>query len=79
MDGKQIDERLLCIGTVADRLAVSKRTLHRLNSAGRMPRPVRVGGCLRWKASEINVWIALGCPARAAFEARREMATDGRI
>jgi len=43
-------------------LQVSKRTLWRLRSAGKIPRPMRVGGIVRWKLDDILQWMAAGCP-----------------
>ena len=43
-------------------LQVSKRTLWRMSSAGRLPRPMRVGGVVRWKLETIVEWINDGCP-----------------
>jgi len=43
-------------------LDVSVRTLWRLRSAGKLPRPVKIGGCVRWRLAEIRAWIAAGCP-----------------
>ena len=65
-------ERLVDVGAVAERGSFSKRTVFRLNSAGKLPAPVRVGGCLRWRESDIEAWMAMGCPDRKTFETRKE-------
>jgi predicted DNA-binding transcriptional regulator AlpA len=49
---------------------LSERTIWRLHAAGKLPRPVVLGGSTRWRADEIARWIEAGCPARAAWEAR---------
>ena len=67
-------EILLKAADVAERLSVSPRTVARLNSSGRMPPPVRVGGSVRWRESDISQWIELNCPPRAEFEARKGVA-----
>ncbi|MCC5831107.1 MAG: helix-turn-helix domain-containing protein [Phycisphaeraceae bacterium] len=54
---------MLTIDQVARLLNCSTRTVYRLNDAGRMPRPVRLGSLVRWNRSEIEQWIADGCPA----------------
>ncbi len=54
---------LMTIKDVARLLNCSERTVYRLNDSGRMPRPVRLGTLVRWKRSEIEQWIADGCPA----------------
>lgn len=54
---------LLTADMLATQLQVSKRTLWRLRSAGLLPQPVRLGGTVRWRASDITAWIAAGCAA----------------
>jgi predicted DNA-binding transcriptional regulator AlpA len=63
-------ERLLTAKAVGEMLSLSKRQIFRLNSCGRIPRPLRIGGSVRWVNSTIRSWIALGCPDRQSFEAR---------
>ena len=66
-------ERLLSVKTVAEILNLSKRTVHRLNSSGRLPKPVKINGAVRWRESDIEKWILWNCPDRKSFEARRQM------
>jgi len=47
----------------------SRRYVHTLNATGRIPKPIHVGRCLRWRASDIAKWFELGCPSRDVFEA----------
>jgi excisionase family DNA binding protein len=66
---------LLSAQTLAKRLAVSVRTLWRLRSSGKLPQPVRLGGAVRWRAADIDAWVAAGCPdfqpqARSAVSRR---------
>lgn len=68
-----MDEKLIDVTKVAKMTATSPRTVHRLNSSGRIPRSLKIGGCLRWRASDIDAWIEMGCPRRAEFEAKREV------
>ena len=49
---------LVRAGVVANLLQISVRTLWRLNSVEAIPRPVRLGGTVRWKLDEIKKWIA---------------------
>lgn len=44
-------------------LGISKRTLWRLLSAGKLPVPVRLGNSVRWRLDEVEQWISRGCPA----------------
>ena len=58
------DDYLLDIKAVSLRLSVSVRTVQRLDSSGKLPRPIRVGGSVRWRKSDIDAWIAEECPTR---------------
>ncbi len=44
-------------------LNISTRTLWRLRSASKLPKPVRFGGNVRWRAEEVQAWIDAGCPS----------------
>ncbi|MDR1745523.1 MAG: helix-turn-helix domain-containing protein [Planctomycetota bacterium] len=41
---------------------ISESMLYKLNTAGKMPAPVRLGSLLRWKRRELLEWIEAGCP-----------------
>ena len=56
----------------ARRYSLSQRTIFRLTAAGKLPRPVRIGGAVRWRLADIELWEKLNCPDRREFEARRE-------
>lgn len=45
-------------------LQLSKRSLWRLRSAGQLPAPVRLRKAVRWRVSDIEAWLAAGCPAQ---------------
>lgn len=62
---------LLSAACMARLLGISERTLWRLRSAGKLPRPVQLGGSIRWRAEEIRQWIDAGCPPLDEWEARR--------
>src|SRR4051794_28091545 len=49
---------------VAKMLSISKTTLWRLRASGRLPRPIRLGGSIRWRVTEIRSWIEKGHPDR---------------
>jgi prophage regulatory protein len=50
-------------------LGIGRSQLWRLHSAGRLPAPVRLGQrCPRWRADELRVWVAAGCPSRDEWE-----------
>jgi prophage regulatory protein len=52
-------------------LGVSMRQCWRLNSAGKLPRPIRLGGSVRWNRAEIQQWFGAGCPDRKTWDARK--------
>lgn len=45
--------RLLKIGEVADLLRLSSRTVARLVKDGKLPQPIRLGTCTRWRQDQI--------------------------
>ncbi len=54
---------LMTAQQVARSLGCSVRHVYRLADRGAMPRPVRLGSLVRWRRTEIDQWIDLGCPA----------------
>jgi len=66
-------EKLLSAQAVGGMLSLSKRQVFRMRSAGLICAPLRVGaGTIRWRRSDIEQWIGMGCPSRKEFEARKE-------
>ena len=62
-DGKTANEvELVNARELAKLLSISERTLYRLKSTGELPLPVVLGGSVRWRLTEIRLWIAKGCP-----------------
>jgi excisionase family DNA binding protein len=59
---------LMTIHEVADLLRCSTRTVHRLIDRGEVPTPLKLGTLLRWPQTQIESWLAEGCP-RADREA----------
>lgn len=64
---------LLDVKAVSQKLKLSRRQIFRLNSSGLIPRPVKIGGSIRWNCESIENWISLGCPDRREFEARQKV------
>jgi predicted DNA-binding transcriptional regulator AlpA len=66
------DSRLLVTARTACILCgKSIRTWRTWDSAGLIPRPVRIGRSTLWRVDELKSWIAAGCPRRAEWEARQ--------
>lgn len=55
---------LIPVREVARIMNVSTRSVWRLLSAGKLPRPLRIGGAVRWRRDDLERWIADGCPDR---------------
>ena len=53
---------LVDAGEAARLCDVSESMLYKLNAAGNMPAPVRIGSLMRWKRKDIMGWIDEGCP-----------------
>ena len=64
-------KQLLSVKEVAITLSVSQRHLWRMKSAGKLPKPVKVGECVRWLSSDIEAWLQMGCPSQQEFEHRK--------
>ena len=61
VDAKRL-AKLLCCGL---------RTIRTHDAAGKLPAPVRIGGRVVWRVSEIRAWLDAGAPDRETWEARR--------
>ena len=59
------------------RYSLSQRTIFRLSAAGKLPRPVRIGGAVRWLLSDIELWERMNCPTRQEFETRSKQRGAG--
>lgn len=70
--------RLISAEQLALMLGISKRTLWRLRSAGRLPQSVRLGGSVRWPRDLICAWIEDGCPTTSIAN-RRPTNTSKRV
>ncbi len=63
---------LLTVDELSDLLKVSNRTIWRMRSASQIPSPVRIGGGVRWRQSEIENWIQEGCPDQSNVQNKRK-------
>lgn len=59
---------------LAEMLGISLRQAWRLSAAGKLPKPIRLGGSVRWNLAEVQQWFAAGCPDRRTWETRKEVA-----
>jgi len=56
---------------LAELLSLSPRTVWRYRSAGKLPKPVCVGASIRWKLSDITLFLKCDCKIEQ-FQAMRE-------
>jgi predicted DNA-binding transcriptional regulator AlpA len=63
---------------LASLLQRSVASLHRDNAAGRLPSPVRIGGSVRWRVSDIESWLSWNCCSANEFAARLAAQHNGR-
>lgn len=52
--------KLLCAGV---------RSVRTWDAAGKLPAPIRIGGRVVWRVSEIRAWLAAGAPDRETWAA----------
>ena len=65
------DETMLFDANGAARVCAMSRTAwYKRMACGQVPRPVRIGGLVRWRRRELEDWIAAGCPPRSVWENR---------
>lgn len=63
---------LLRVSDVAALLAISVRCVWRLVASGDLPRPIKLGGSTRWRACDLEAFIAeCGAERKAGVRARR--------
>jgi predicted DNA-binding transcriptional regulator AlpA len=50
-------------------LGLSVRTIRTMDAGGKLPRPIRLNGSVRWVVTEIQAWLLAGAPSRPDWEA----------
>jgi predicted DNA-binding transcriptional regulator AlpA len=56
---------------LARMLSVSVRHIWRMKAMGKLPKPVWIGGCVRWRQDDIDLFFEMGCPNQNEFETRK--------
>lgn len=59
------------VRSVARLLECSARHVERLDCAGKIPAPVRLGRAKRWNLAELREWLAAGAPDRLTWIAMK--------
>ncbi len=47
---------------------ISRATWYANRKAGKVPKPVRLGGRVLWRVDELQAWVTAGCPPLARWE-----------
>ena len=61
---------LLDVTQVAAMAGLHRATVFKLVSAGKFPRPIKLGRSTRWVKDELLAWIAAKCPPVGKWEKR---------
>ena len=62
--------QLISAEDAAQMCGKSIRTWWAWDSAGWIPRPMRIGRSTLWRVAELQAWVEAGCPRRTAWETR---------
>ncbi len=76
MTDSKTTEKLLTTRAVANILSLSPRTVHRLNSSGKIIKPLKISGSVRYLKSELMAWIQASMPDRKMWEAMKMTAEN---
>ena len=52
----------------AQATSISRSKWFELQAAGKIPCGIKIGRSRRWRASDVRMWVELGCPAKEQFE-----------
>ncbi|HEX6986067.1 MAG TPA: helix-turn-helix domain-containing protein [Planctomycetaceae bacterium] len=66
------------MSAVAGLLSVSERHVWRLRDGGLMPAPLKLGSAVRWRRTDLDAWLAAGCPPCRTVSPRRAKTPSGR-
>lgn len=67
----QSEPLLLTAVQLAKLLGISRRTVFRLTSSAKLPRPIYISRLCRWSHAEIQDWIKADCPTLSEWELMR--------
>ncbi len=65
-----MEERLLLKKDVEARVGLCGRQIDKLAKTGRFPVPIHLGRSVRWRAADLDAFIAAGCNMDHYLEAR---------
>lgn len=66
------DAELLTIPQVARILQCGESVVRERDKKGLLPLPIRIGGTIQWRKTELKEWIGAKCPVREKWELMRQ-------
>ena len=69
-DGEN-ETALLDVKEASRLCSISAPMLYKLNAAGNLPAPIKIGKLMRWRRKEILKWINAGCPVGSKGKTRK--------
>jgi predicted DNA-binding transcriptional regulator AlpA len=69
-----IEPLLLNAEQTAGLLGISRSKLYALHSAGLLPLPLSLGGCVRWHRAELAAWLSARNPQTGLLPNREQWA-----
>ena len=66
-----IETLLVNANEAAVACGIGRATWFRLKAAGKTPAPVKLAGRVLYRAEDLRLWVAMGCPDRKTFEAQK--------
>jgi len=76
-----IDPLMIDAKRLAQLLGVSESFVRKMDRAGKIPCPQKIGSCVRWRLDEIQAWVRADCPERQRWVEVRAtaLASGGRL
>lgn len=69
-----IDALMIDAERLAQLLDVSVSLVRKMDRSGKIPAPLKLGSCVRWRVDEIAAWVRADCPDRQRWAIMREAA-----
>lgn len=67
----EIPRLMISAADACKTIGVSRSTWDRYASGGKVPKPITLSpGCIRWRVSDLELWVDMNCPDQKEFEAR---------
>ena len=73
-DLQTIEPLLLSAEQAARLLGIGRSKFYAMHSAGQVPLPVSLGGCVRWDRRELSAWVSARNPQTGLLPSRQQWA-----